>query len=55
MSPATYTFLFGALIGLIVGLGICYWKQISSVYQNRDKITSAANLYDAVVGVKDSF
>ena len=55
MGSATYTFLFGALIGLIIGLGVCYWKQISSVVTNKDKLASIANLYDAAVGVKDSF
>lgn len=52
---ATYTFLFGALVGLIAGLAICYWKQINAVVTNRDKISALSAAFDAASGVKDAF
>lgn len=43
----TSTFLLGAIIGLLIGLVYCYWKQISFAYQNRDLLSSGANLASA--------
>lgn len=54
-TMATYTFLFGVVIGLVAGLAICYFKQIKTVVQNKDKISSIANVIDAATGVKDAF
>lgn len=39
--------ILGGIIGLLLGLAWCYWKQIQDVYQNRDLISSGGNLYDA--------
>ena len=33
-----------ALIGFLLGLGYCYWKAITTAYENRDVISSGANL-----------
>lgn len=48
---ATYVFLFGALVGLIAGLAICYWKQLKSTYDNRDTIGAASNIYDSASSI----
>lgn len=36
--------ILGGIIGLLLGLAWCYWKQINTVYQNRDLISSGSNL-----------
>ncbi len=36
--------ILGGIIGLLLGLAWCYWKQITMVYQNRDLLTSGGNL-----------
>lgn len=36
--------LFGFVVGLLVGLAFCYWKQLQTVYKNRDVISSGSNL-----------
>lgn len=48
---ATYVLLFGALLGLIAGLAICYWKQLKSAYENRDTIGAAGNIYDSASSI----
>jgi hypothetical protein len=35
------------VIGVLVGLIVCYWNQIKAVYENRNLISSGANLIDA--------
>lgn len=37
--------ILGGIIGLLIGLAWCYWKQIQAVYQNRDLISSGNTLY----------
>jgi hypothetical protein len=39
--------LGGAIIGVLVGLLICYYKQLQSAYANRDVLSSGANLVSA--------
>ena len=39
--------LFGLVIGILLGLGYCYWKQLQEVYAKRDVISSGANLIGA--------
>lgn len=39
--------ILGGVIGLLVGLLYCYWKSINSAYQNRNLISSGANLAGA--------
>lgn len=40
-------FLLGGIIGLLLGLAWCYYKQIKLAYQNRDLISSGSNLIDS--------
>lgn len=51
----TYAFLFGALLGLVAGLLICYWKQATSVIQNKDKISAVSGLFSSLENVKNAF
>jgi len=44
--------IYGTVIGLLLGLAYCYWKQLNQAYQNRGLIgaagdfqTSAQNLW----------
>jgi hypothetical protein len=39
--------IFAGLIGLLVGLAYCYWKQLNAVYAQRDVIASGATLVGA--------
>ena len=39
--------ILGGIIGLLIGLAWCYWKQITAAYQNRDLISSGSNLYSS--------
>lgn len=39
--------LGGILIGFLVGLAYCYYKQALVLYQNRDLISSGGNLITA--------
>jgi hypothetical protein len=47
------TFILGGLIGLLLGLAWCYWKQIQLAYSNRDAISSAGNLLTDLQNIKD--
>jgi hypothetical protein len=38
------SFLLGGIIGLLLGLAWCYWKQIQFAYQNQGLISSGSNL-----------
>ncbi len=38
------TFILGGIVGLLLGLLICYYKQIKAVYDHRDVISSGSNL-----------
>lgn len=47
--------LFGAVVGLLLGLAYCYWKQVQTAYAHRDLIsatgdlvTSGSNFWDQV-------
>jgi hypothetical protein len=37
----------GALLGFLLGLAYCYWKQIRAVYENRDLIGSGVDAFNA--------
>ncbi len=41
------TFILGTLLGLVVGLLICYWNKVHSVIQNKDKISAVSGLVSA--------
>ena len=43
-------FLFGALVGFLLGLIVCYGKQLLGLYQKRDVISAASDLYTALGG-----
>lgn len=47
MNENRSNLILGAIVGLLVGLGYCYWKQIQTAYQNKDLISSGTNFYDA--------
>jgi ethanolamine ammonia-lyase large subunit len=51
----TSTFILGALLGLAVGLLICYWNKAKAVYENKDKITAVSGLADALSNVGKAF
>jgi hypothetical protein len=36
--------ILGGVIGLLLGLAWCYWRQINAVYQNKDLLISGSNL-----------
>lgn len=37
--------ILGGIIGLLLGLAWCYWKQIQTAYANRDLLSSGSDLY----------
>ncbi len=39
--------ILGGIIGLLLGLAWCYWKQIQAAYQQKDVISSGMDLYSA--------
>lgn len=45
----------GAVIGVLLGLAFCYYKQIKSVVQNKDKISAGANFISAGVNLLEQF
>jgi len=49
------TFILGAICGLLIGLAICYGKQIYGVYQNRDKISAISDLGSSIQHTADVF
>ncbi len=38
------SFILGALVGLLTGLLIAYWKQINFLYQNKGTIEDVNNV-----------
>lgn len=36
--------MLGAIVGFLLGLLLCYWKQVKGLYENRDLISSGSNL-----------
>lgn len=38
------TLIGAAVIGFLVGLIICYWKQLKSAYDNRETIGAASDV-----------
>ena len=41
--------LFGAaILGFLVGLILCYWKQLTALYENRDAISDASDVQKGV-------
>jgi len=41
------TLILGGIVGLLLGLIWCYWKQIRAVYDNKDLISSSSDLLTA--------
>lgn len=39
--------ILGGIVGLLIGLGWCYYSQLKTAYQNKDLISSGANFYSA--------
>lgn len=39
--------IISGIIGFLLGLAWCYWKQIRAVYDNRDRIESGIKLANA--------
>lgn len=42
-----------ALIGFLIGLIFCYWKQLSAIYQNRDTIGQVEKVAEGGQALKD--
>jgi hypothetical protein len=36
--------VFGGIVGLLLGLAWCYYRQLQAAYQNRNLISSGGNL-----------
>jgi hypothetical protein len=36
--------IYGTIVGLLLGLAYCYWQSLTSLYNNRDTLTSTNNL-----------
>jgi hypothetical protein len=49
------SFLFGAIVGLLLGLIIAYWGQIKKVYQNKDKIGAISDASSALDELRAAF
>jgi hypothetical protein len=47
--------ILGGIIGFLVGLLICYWKQIQSAYQNRGLISDVSAVSGGVSAAQDIF
>jgi hypothetical protein len=45
--------LGAAIIGFLIGLIVCYWKQLKSVYDHRDEIGAASDVLTGVQGAKE--
>jgi hypothetical protein len=43
----TSTFILGGIVGLLLGLLICYYKQIRLAYENRGLISAGSDLASA--------
>ncbi len=44
--------LGAAIIGFLVGLVFCYWKQLQSVYENRDTLSAIGDVKTGVSGLQ---
>lgn len=44
MNPNHANFAVGAIVGLLLGLLIAYWKQINFLYQNQGTIGDVNNV-----------
>lgn len=49
------TLVWGMLIGFLVGLALCYAKQIKAAYDNKDKISAVAGLGSAIGDLRTAF
>lgn len=41
-----------AIIGFLLGLLVCYWKQLKSAYDNRDAIGAAGDVATGIHGLQ---
>jgi hypothetical protein len=39
--------ILGGIVGLLLGLLVCYWKQLHELYAKRDLISSGSNFVDS--------
>lgn len=39
--------ILGGIVGFLLGLLLCYWNQISAIYEKRDLISSSSDLVSA--------
>jgi len=42
----TLSLIYGTIIGLLLGLGYCYWKQLQIVQRNSGLLAAGSNLID---------
>ena len=45
--------ILGGIIGLLIGLAWCYWRQIQLAYENRDAISATGRLFDDISAIKE--
>jgi hypothetical protein len=43
------------VIGFLLGLALCYAKQIKTLYDNKDKIAATSELGTAIGNFRDAF
>ncbi len=43
----TLSLIYGTIVGLLLGLAWCYWKQIRAVQENKDLLTSGSDLFNS--------
>ena len=46
------TLIGAAIIGFLLGLVICYYKQLKSAYDNRETIGAASDVLTGIEGAK---
>jgi len=49
------TIVLSALIGFLLGLGLCYYGQLKKVVENRDKIGAIGDLVEAGTKTFEAF
>lgn len=47
--------VIGGIIGLLLGLAFCFWKQIKAVAQNKGKIGAAGDVIGSVGNLLNEF
>ena len=47
------TIIGAAIIGFLIGLVLCYWKQLKGAYEHRDEISAASDVVTGIGGAKE--